>query len=714
MADVQRDTDKSESHIANVNWSAYVRARDSGHIDYMRNAGKYNDYYIGEQWDEADKQALENEGRPALTINQVLPTVNTVLGEQAATRMVLKFKPTKNATHDDAMMLQKLAMHILEDQEYSWKESEVFADGLIQDRGYFDIRMNFDRNAGGDIDIGVEDPTDIVLDPDAKEYDPLTWNEVTKTRWLSVDAIENEYGKEAADKVLGYVYATDNFDHDAFNFGSTFGNDATGRFVVPGERERELRSVRIIERQYKLLADCKYFVTPNGDYVRVPAFMDDEAAERFGVEQGYAVIEKKAMKIRWTVTAGEDVLVHDDWSPYPWITIVPYFPYFRRGKPFGMVKNIISPQDQLNKLSSQELHIVNSTANSGWIIEENSLGDGLTLADVETSGSRTGFVISFKQGRTPPQKIQPNQVPTGIDRLSQKSQMFIRDISGVSAGMQGSASPYTSGQALRDQIQRSQVQIQKPLDNLARTRRILGERILDLIQTYYTEERVFHLGTDLEPGVTDEEIIINQETADGIVNDVTTGRYKVVVTQQPVIDNYRDNQRQQLLEMRQLGIMIPDHLIVKYSDLQDKDELSDILKRMAGLNEPSPEEAELAQFQRDAQIQSIRLDLAKKQAQVEELMSKVDFNAAKTASEIDPNAIQNVLKILELQQEMQVNIDNLTARMQMSRMANQVSMQKAGVQNLTQMRGQDKQQETAILQSALTQNAPKPNESDGE
>ena len=36
---------------------------------------------------------------------------------------------------------------------------------------------------------------------------------------------------------------------------------------------------------------------------------------------------------------------------------------------------MISPQEQLNKISSQELHIVNTTANSGWVVESGSLSN---------------------------------------------------------------------------------------------------------------------------------------------------------------------------------------------------------------------------------------------------------------------------------------------------------------------------------------------------
>ena len=72
-----------ESVTASNQWDRYIRARDNGHLDYIEMAKKCDSYYRGEQWDEADIAALDAEGRPALTINTILPTINTVLGEQS-------------------------------------------------------------------------------------------------------------------------------------------------------------------------------------------------------------------------------------------------------------------------------------------------------------------------------------------------------------------------------------------------------------------------------------------------------------------------------------------------------------------------------------------------------------------------------------------------------------------------------------------------------
>lgn len=130
----------------------------------------------------------------------------------------------------------------------------------------------------------------------------------------------------------------------------------------------------------------------------MPEAWNDRKVKKFAKDYGLELISKMSKKVRWTVTC-DKVVLFDGWSPYNDFTIVPYFAYFRRGRPFGMVRNLLSPQEQLNKISSQELHIVNTTANSGWMVESGSLV-GMTTDDLEEHGAETGLVVSMRVGQT--------------------------------------------------------------------------------------------------------------------------------------------------------------------------------------------------------------------------------------------------------------------------------------------------------------------------
>ena len=187
----QKISPDKEEEITRTQWSRYERARDNGHLEYVYMAQKCDDYYQGQQWDSDDEAALEAEGRPALTINTILPTVNTILGEQSTRRADIQFKPRRGGEEEVANTLTKLYMQIADNNKLDWVEQQVFSDGLIMDgRGFFDVRIDFSDHVEGEVRITAKDPLDILIDPDAKDADPKTWNEVFETKWMTLDEIE--------------------------------------------------------------------------------------------------------------------------------------------------------------------------------------------------------------------------------------------------------------------------------------------------------------------------------------------------------------------------------------------------------------------------------------------------------------------------------------------------------------------------------------------
>ena len=446
-------------------------------------------------------------------------------------------------------------------------------------------------------------PLDILIDPDAKEYDPKTWNEIFETKWMSLDQIEEQYGQEKADQLrvaaeYGNTMGTDSVEYEETRYGDTYtGVEYNQSSTANPEENRQVRAIRVIERQYYQLKDCMFYVDRvTGDMRPIPTNWGKRKREKFADDYALDILEKLVRRVRWTVTA-DKVVLHDDWSPYECFTIVPYFPYWRRGRPFGMVRNLISPQEQLNKISSQELHIVNTTANSGWIVETGSL-QGMTADDLEEHGAETGLVLEYNRGSSPPAKIPPNQIPTGLDRISQKAAANIKTISGISDAMLGTDSPEVSGVAIQQKQNRGAMMIQVPLDNLQKTRQYLAEHILRSIQQYYTEERVIQITDESDPFKQSQPMVVNRTTPEGeIINDLTLGEYDVVVGNMPTRDNFDEVQFAEAIALRQAGVPIPDDLIVEYSHMAKKAEVAQRIRIMQGMEPPSEEEAQLAAFQ---------------------------------------------------------------------------------------------------------------------
>jgi hypothetical protein len=632
---------EKQEEITRQQWNRYIKARDNGHLDYIDMAKKCDAFYCGDQWDSDDIATLEEEGRPALTTNTILPTVNTILGEQSTRRADIQFKARRSGTEEVAATLNKLYAHIADNNKLDWVEQTVFSDGLIMDgRGYFDVRLDFSDHLEGEVRITAKDPLDILIDPDAKEYDPKTWNEVFETRWMTLDEIEEVYGKKKAAELKfiaenGNSFGRDSVEYEEQRFGAD--NEAWQQ-VGDNDDYKTAKSLRVIERQYRKLVRSDFYLDPNtGDQRLVPEGHNDAKAKKFAKKYGLGIVSKVIRKVRWTVTC-DKVVLHDDWSPYEDFTIVPFFCYFRRGKPFGVIRNLLSPQEQLNKIDSQMLHIVNTTANSGWMIESGSL-IGMNPDDLEENGSKTGLVLEYAKGFMMPQKIQPNQIPTGLDRIAQKVENKIQSISGVSESMLGSDSPEVSGVAIQAKQNRGAIMIQVPLDNLRKSRQYLAEKVLNIVQRFYTEERIIQVTKDDDPLEVREEMVINQETPEGtVINDLTLGEYDVIVSTAPARDSFDEVQFAEMMSMRQVGIEIPDDAVVSRSHLEDKGPLAKRIRVRNGEEPPTEEQMQAQQEAAEVEKQSVMGQLEKMSAEVEKLRAETELFKAKIVeiTELNP------------------------------------------------------------------------------
>jgi hypothetical protein len=674
LNDAVKGTPEKDNKAVENQWARYVRARDNGHDDFIKEAKKCNDFYYGDQWSPADRAAIEAEGRPVLTINMILSTVNAVLGTNAANSAEFRFIPKAEGGEATPGVLTKLCEAIKDSNQYQWVEQHAFSDGIIQGRAYFDMRMSFDNNLMGEVKVKTEDPLTILLDPDAKDYDPKTWTEVFKTEWLSLDQVEALYGKPKVNQIKKSGINMNSFGADSImweeqenTYGKIQNNDDTRALnSISDDEEKTIRQVRVIERQHIRMAPCKEFVDMvTGDTKLVPETWDEEKVTEFAQTYQLGLISRVRKKVRWTVTA-DRVLLHDGWSPYASFTIIPYFAYFRRGKPFGMVKNLISPQEQLNKLASQELHIINTTANSGWVMERGSLS-GMTADDLRNQGAETGIVLEVNPGRMAPEKIQPNKVPMGIERAALKSADFLKEISGVNSAQLGMDNPEVSGVALKQKTVQGQVQLQVPFENLQRSRYMVAGKMLELVQQFYTEPRIFKVATaGMNPATMEEkqkEYVINQKSSSGeIINDITLGKYDISVSVVPSRDSFQDQQFAEALSLRNVGVMVPDDRIVEYSHLAHKEELADEIRQIQGRGDLSEEEQQMQQMQMQVQQQMMMLEVQKASAEV----SKLQAEAAVLQAEMDINSPEYAIKKDEMDLELTIAREQLQLRRELA------------------------------------------------
>ncbi len=582
-------------------WNRYQWARDNGHQKFVEKADKCERFFAGDQWDPSDVARLKLARRPALTINKIISTVGNVMGEQIFNRSETSFRPRAGSPDEVAEALTKVYKQISDNNQLDWKRSDMFADGIITSRGFLDVRLGFKDSMQGEVLIENLNPKNVIIDPDGEEYDPDSWSEVFLTKWVTADDIAILYNKTDAELLRNREQSYFPYGYDSISaHRDRFGDRLNPMYQGDYDNSSVLRNIRVIERQHRMLDRQKHFVSAEGDMRAIPEDFPRDKIAWFVEKFGFTVASKLVRRIRWTVIA-DNIELHDAWSPYKHFTVVPFFPYFRRGSTIGLVENLLGSQELLNKVSSQELHVVNTTANSGWKVKTGSLTN-MTPEELEQRGAETGLVVETNgDPDTDLVKIQPNQVPQGLDRISYKAEEHIKTISGINDSMQGFDREDVAAKAIDKKKQSGQTGLAKPLDSLTRTDHMLARNILDLVQEFYTEERLMTITHNRATGET-ETFAVNQATPEGtIVNDLTLGEYSVVTTSVPHRETMEDSQFDQAVAMREMGVMIPDSVIIDSSRLLNK---KDIIKAMEGDKE-SPEAQAQAQLQQRAQAAEV-------------------------------------------------------------------------------------------------------------
>lgn len=584
--------------VAGENWKRYTYVLGKGHNVYIFRAARLEGFYLGGdidehgilmgggQWNEEDLAVLADQGRPAYECNEIRGAINSAVGYQIYNRMDITFRPAGSGSDQElADIRSKLAMFIMGQEQFHYKETQVFTDGIVEQRGYYNIKVKFTDNVQGDASIEVLDPRDVIPDPDAKGYDPETWADVTISRWLTIDEIEENYGKDKRKEVeasgMNSGSEGDFGQGESSGPRNTFGN---AELINGGYQDiAGTKRVRVIDRQKYKYAMTKVAIHPTGDIQVIEGSAEDVIADL--IAKGCILNKRMTKRVHWSVST-RTVTLFDDWSPFPWFTVLPFFPYFRRGKTRGMVDIAVGPQQILNKAVSQEVHIVNLSANPGWVIEEGSLTN-METENMEEVGAQSGLILEVKRGSEKPARIQPGQVPSGIDLLIQRSLETIKNVT-VPDAMRGSKGAEVSGVAIQSKQFASQQQLAVPLDNLAYTRNILATRLDWIIANYYDAERGVRITeTEAMSGKdSTTEIIINQpDGMGGYANDMTIGKYDVVVAEVPMQITYENSQFTQALEIRKAGIAVPDWAVIKHSNLSDKGE---ILQEMRQPTEVDP------------------------------------------------------------------------------------------------------------------------------
>lgn len=562
-------------------------------------AEKSRDYYDGRQLDEKQIKALNRRKQPIVIENLIRPKIDYLCGLERQNRTDPKAWPRTMAHEKDAEACTDALRYVADDQNVSIKRSHVFSNMLIE--GFGGVEVSARRVKEG-IDPKVEwIPWDrLFFDPhstqgdfsDATYLGFITWMDLAdaKARWTDKDKVLD------ATVSKGTSSLTD-----------TYEDKPRWAYWTDSRRQR----VRIITIYCKEGGDwyrAVYTLSGELEEYQPSPFLDDEGKPECALILQSAFVD-------------------------------------RDNDRYGIVRDFITLQDEVNKRRSKFLHL----ANSRPVRISRSLGQD--AATIRAEVSKPDGVIVADPGEI--EDISSQQMASGHFNLLAEAKQAIQSV-GPNATMQGKSGQDQSGRAILALQQGGMTEMAPLLDGLRHFNIRLFRMIWNRIRQFWDAERWVRV-TDDENNVRfvglnvtkghQAAMKLKQALAEGKIDEATARQYAAQLQldpamQQPAnvvaeidvdiqIDESVDTPTLQIEQFEQLTKVAPlapqqympamFEMLIEASNLRNKDKLRQIMEQMK--QGPAPEEQQMQQA-------AVTLEMQDKQADIEKKASETAENYA--------------------------------------------------------------------------------------
>lgn len=571
-----------------------------------------------EQWSEEDIEILDEDDRPIVTFNRIAPIVDVVTGMELQNRQEVRFVPRRVDGAGLGDTLTSAGKWVRDNCDAEEEESEAFRDMVTCGMGWTETSLDYLENPDGMIMIERISPLEMRWDTSAKKKNLSDSNWQARVRDVSEDFVMDQWPDKAEEvEIMGEISSPD-------TISVTSGPEPGDDWATPDnpDPKPEVGMLRLVEYQYRKLEVFYRAKDPqSGKVVSLDPTQMAKVRKR-AQEIGLSIqfVKQKQYKYYRAYAVGS-VLLENELCPDPASFTWKCMTGKRDENNFtwyGLVRGAIDPQRWANKWLSQGMHIFNTNAKGGVIVEKDAVDN---INQFESTYSDPSAVTYVKPGGT--QKITPKSpppFPAQLNQLMEFAITSIRDVTGVSVELLGMAD---REQPLGLEMQRKQAGVTILagfFDAIRKYRKDQGRLMLNLIQNYISDGRLIRVvgqgGAKYIPLLRDPEIVV----------------YDVIVDDAPTSVNMKERTwavLQQLLPILQpLGVPLTEEML-DYLPLPET--LTMAWKQKM---QPTPEQ------QMDKQIQ-----MAGKKAAVDKINSEVHRNEA----DAQATKIEAQVKIAEAQ-----------------------------------------------------------------
>lgn len=523
-------------------------------------------------------QSLPNNNRGSWYFNRTRPLCNMVSGYQRRNRKSTVVIPLENGDQKTSDQLTKAILNIYKREGVYETISEAFHQGACITgmnllHAYLDYRND---PVSGDIKVDNLSYNSFFIDPYFRKPDLSDCAFVWRRSYLSHSAAS--------------ALMPDRYDEIMELPGNPTGTGRDGRFQYMPESYGQTQQNRLAydEYYYRDYREQRLLVDKNtGETWEITNQSDIDIQTFMEHYPEITMITQQIPTVRMAIMI-QDKVFYDGPNPmnidcYPFVPVLGYYnnmmPYFY-SRIQGICRSLRDPQILFNRRVILSADAAESVVNSGWIFKENAPVDVKHLFQ-----TGQGRIIPLKEeaAMTDIVQISPPNIPQYFFELQDTFSKEMNLVSGVNEELMGSALDDKAGvlSALRQGA--GLTTLQPLFDRLDFSQNLLGELVMKIMQNNYTPGKVKNLLEGDEPA----PLFYNK----------AFGKYHCMVELGFNTESQKQMQFAQLMQLREMGIPIPDASLIEAATIQDKDKILQLMQQQ------QQQQMQMQQMQMQAQIQ---------------------------------------------------------------------------------------------------------------
>lgn len=647
--------------------------------------------YAGDNWLEQEKRMLEQQKRMVLELNKIRRVVNLFSGYERENRYSTIVSPIENADQMTADQMTNLMLYIYDKANAHHVFSEAFDHSLKTGLSLIHVYLDYSQDqVNGDIKFAWKPFNAMMLDPYFSKRDFSDCDRCSIRDLLS---------REQVKSLLPFI------DPKIIDQLPTGIRD--NKYTYLG-LYRQFNSSYIAKN---LLTYDQYWVKRHVPQKWIVNVETGEQSQFNGTEEEAKQLEEmlalnpnlqlyntyKQTVVLNIIVAGK--LLYSGPDPtgldeFPFLPLLTYFEPLIDSyelKIQGVVRSMRDAQRQYNRRHSQIIDLMESVVNTGWISKNGAVLDPDMLF---MSGAGRNIVINEDFDMGDLREINPPQIPPGYLSYQDIMDKNILEIPGWTdeiMGLRSEGDSQVSGNLAQIRASNGLKGVRSVYDNYECVLKGIGNLVMKTAQINYTPGKV--------------QRIINEEPTEEFFSGAF-GKYDATIKQAVLTQTQREAYYYQLVQLRSLGVAIPDDSLLEAAPLIDKSKLVERLQQQQQAAEQAQQkvaEAEqmemaLKNSQREENIalaQERRARVVSDIALARERISQADVNnakaildSAKVVSEMEDADRRRIMELLRLAVDLQsqqsmVNESQLNSDMskvaQLSEGQNAPSLQQEGI-----------------------------------